>query len=236
VQSGRGLQGAQAQFVRVPLADSTLIPLSNDLSEEKGLLLGDIFSTGYFCADNAGINSKGTFVVIGCGPVGLMTIIAAKHLGAGNLYAIDYQNERLRMAKEFGACPLNPSTVDVRAAIMDATGGRGADAVMEVVGSSEALGLAIMLLRPGGTISSVGVHTASNFSFTPSEAYNKNLVYRTGRCPAHYYAEKLLREEVIQRYPVEKIITHHFQLKEGARAYEVFDRKLDNCIKAVLHP
>jgi threonine dehydrogenase-like Zn-dependent dehydrogenase len=236
VQSGHGLQGAQAQFVRVPLADSTLIPLSNDLSEEKGLLLGDIFSTGYFCADNAGINSKGTFVVIGCGPVGLMTIIAAKHLGAGNLYAIDYQNERLRMAKEFGACPLNPSTVDVRAAIMDATGGRGADAVMEVVGSSEALGLAIMLLRPGGTISSVGVHTASNFSFTPSEAYNKNLVYRTGRCPAHYYAEKLLREEVIQRYPVEKIITHHFQLKEGARAYEVFDRKLDNCIKAVLHP
>jgi threonine dehydrogenase-like Zn-dependent dehydrogenase len=91
-------------------------------------------------------------------------------------------------------------------------------------------------LRPGGTISSVGVHTAKHFSFSPGEAYDKNLVYKIGRCPAHYYAEKLLREEVIQRYPVENIITHHFPLHEGAKAYNIFDKKLDNCIKAVLHP
>ncbi|HET9746313.1 MAG TPA: alcohol dehydrogenase catalytic domain-containing protein [Chitinophagaceae bacterium] len=236
VQGGIGLHGAQAEFIRVPLADSTLITLSNDLSEEKGLLLGDIFSTGYFCADNAGVNSKGTYVVVGCGPVGLMTIMAAKHLGAENLFAIDYQNERLQMAREFGATPLNLSGVDVKAVILESTRGRGADAVMEVVGSSEALRLAIGLLRPGGTISSVGVHSASHFSFSPSEAYDKNLVYKSGRCPAHYYSEKLLREEVIQRYPVEKIISHHFQLKDGTRAYEVFDKKLENCIKAVLHP
>lgn len=236
VQSGHGLHGAQAQFIRVPMADSTLIPLSTDISEEKGLLLGDIFSTGYFCAENAGVNSGGVYVVIGCGPVGLMTIIAAKHLGAENLYAIDYQNERLLVAKEFGATPLNPSTTDIIATILDSTGGRGADAVMEVVGSGEALRLAIGLLRAGGTISSVGVHTAKNFSFSPGEAYDKNLVYKVGRCPAHYYAEKLLREEVIQRYPIEKIITHHFQLHDGAKAYKAFDKKLDNCIKAVLHP
>ena len=236
VQSGHGLHGAQAQFVRVPMADSTLIPLSNDLSEEKGLLLGDIFSTGYFCADNAGINPKGTYVIIGCGPVGLMTVIAAKHLGAENLFAIDYSNERLQMAKEFGATPVNPSSTDVKEKIMNATNGRGADAVMEVVGSSEALRLAIEILRPGGTISSVGVHTAKHFSFSPGEAYDKNLIYKIGRCPAHYYAEKLLREEVIQKYPVEKIITHHFDLTDGAKAYDIFDKKLDNCIKAVLHP
>jgi threonine dehydrogenase-like Zn-dependent dehydrogenase len=236
VQSGHGLHGAQAQYIRVPMADTTLVSLSNDLSEEKGLLLGDIFSTGYFCAENAGVNDKGAFVIIGCGPVGLMTILAAKHLGAENLYGIDYSSERLQMAKEFGAIPLNPSAIDVKAAIMNATNDRGADAVMEVVGSPEALRLAIDLLRPGGTISSVGVHTSKHFSFSPGEAYNKNLVYKIGRCPAHYYAEKLLREEVIQRYPVENIITHHFNLSDGARAYEVFDKKLDNCIKAVLHP
>jgi len=236
VQNGHGLHGAQAQYIRVPMADTTLVSLSNDLSEEKGLLLGDIFSTGYFCAENAGVNNNGTYVIIGCGPVGLMTILAAKDLGAENLFAIDYSNERLQMAKEFGAASLNPSEVDVRLAILDATNGRGADAVMEVVGSPEALRLAIDLLRPGGTISSVGVHTAKNFSFSPGEAYDKNLVYKIGRCPAHYYAEKLLREQVIQRYPVEKIITHHFTLNNGTRAYEVFDKKLDNCIKAVLHP
>src|SRR6185436_8412011 len=187
IQSGHGLHGAQAQYVRVPMADSTLIPLSNDLSEEKGLLLGDIFSTGYFCADNAGISPSGTYIVIGCGPVGLMTVVAAKHLGAHNLYAIDYSNERLQMAKEFGAIPLDPSSTDVKATILNATNGRGADAVMEVVGSNEALRLAMDLLRPGGTISSVGVHTAKNFYFSPIEAYDKNLVYKIGRCPAHFY-------------------------------------------------
>ena len=236
VQNDRGLHGAQAQFIRVPMADTTLISLSNDLSEEKGLLLGDVFSTGYFCADNAGINGKGTYVVIGCGPVGLMTIVAAKHLGAENLFAIDFSNERLAMAKELGATPLNPLATDVRISVLNTTNGRGVDAVMEVVGSNDALRLAIDLLRPGGTISSVGVHTAKSFSFSPIEAYDKNLIYKVGRCPAHYYAERLLREGIVQQYPVEKIITHHFDLDKGARAYEVFDKKIDNCIKAVLHP
>ncbi len=236
VQTGHGLQGAQAQYIRVPMADTTLVALSNDLSEEKGLLLGDIFSTGYFCADNAGIKKNGVYAVVGCGPVGLMTVIAAKHLNAEKLFAIDYSNERLEKAKEFGAIPLNPGTTDCKEAIRNATNGRGADAVMEVVGSSDALRLAMDLLRPGGTISSVGVHTAKNFSFSPVEAYDKNLVYKIGRCPAHYYANKLIREEVIQRYPAETIITHHFSLDKGAMAYDVFDRKLDNCIKAVLHP
>ena len=236
VQGGHGLQGAQANFVRVPMADNTLLPLSNDLSEEKGLLLGDIFSTGYFCAENAGVNSKGVYAVIGCGPVGLMTVVAAVHLGAEKIFAIDQLPSRLEKAKEFGAIPLNPSLVDVKEQILNATNGRGADAVMEVVGSPDALRLAIDLLRPGGTISSVGVHTEKNFSFSPVEAYDKNLVYKIGRCLAHFYAEKLLREEIVQRYAIENIITHRFALAEGAKAYDIFDQKLDNCIKPVLIP
>lgn len=235
LQSGNGLHGAQAQYIRVPMADGTLISLSNDISEEKGLLLGDIFSTGYFCADNAGIKENGVYVVIGCGPVGLMTILAARHLGASNLFAIDLSKERLQMAKEFGAVPLD-ATVNVKEVIANATNGPGADAVMEVVGSPDTLRLAIDLLRPGGTISSVGVHTAKHFPFSPGESYDKNLVYKIGRCPAHFYAEKLLRDEVIQKYPAENIITHHFNLDKGAYAYDIFARKLDNCIKAVLHP
>ena len=234
VQQGHGLHGAQANYIRVPMADSTLLPLSNDLSDEKGLLLGDIFSTGYFCADNAGIKDRGVYVVIGCGPVGLMTVVAAKHLGAEKLFAIDHLAERLQKAKEFGAVPLNPTHDDVKELILNATHGRGADAVMEVVGSPDALRLAIDLLRPGGTISSVGVHTAKNFSFSPGEAYDKNLVYKIGRCPAHFYADKLLREAVIQQYKIEDIITHRFALMDGANAYKIFDKKLDNCIKPVL--
>ena len=88
VQDGNGLHGAQANYILVPMADSTLVSLSNDISEEKGLLLGDIFSTGYFCAENAEVNVKGVYVVIGCGPVGLMTIVAALHLGAEKIFAL----------------------------------------------------------------------------------------------------------------------------------------------------
>lgn len=236
VQEGHGIQGAQAGYIRVPMADSTLLPLSTDLDEKKGLLLGDVFSTGYFCADNAGIKPGAVHAVIGCGPVGLMTIIAAKHLGASTLFAVDLVPERLVMAKGFGAIPLNPSHVDVKEEILNNTYGRGADAVMEVVGSEQSLKLAIDILRPGGTISSVGVHTAKTFSFSPGEAYNKNLIYKSGRCPAYFYSEKLLHEGVPQRYVIEDIITHQFSLNDGAKAYETFDKKIDGCIKAVLLP
>ena len=218
------------------MADSTLLPLSNDLSEKKGLLLGDVFSTGYFCADNAGIKPGNVYVVIGCGPVGLMTIIAAKHLDAEKLFAIDTIPERLAKAGQFGAIPLNASLINAKEEILNHTNGRGADAVMEVVGSEQTLKLAIDLLRPGGTISSVGVHTAKHFAFSPGEAYDKNITFKSGRCPARYYAEKLLKDEVPQRYVIEEIITHEFSLKQGAEAYEVFDRKLDNCIKTILIP
>jgi threonine dehydrogenase-like Zn-dependent dehydrogenase len=234
VQKGHGLQGAQATYIRVPMADSTLLPLSNDLNEKKGLLLGDVFSTGYFCADNAQIKPGGIYIVIGCGPVGLMTILAAKHLGAESLFAIDVIPERLSIAKKFGATPLNASTIDIKEEIFRNSNGRGGDSVMEVVGSDSSLKLAIDLIRPGGTISSVGVHTAKNFSFSPGKAYDKNLTYKSGRCPARFYSEKLLREEVPQRYAIEDIITHQFPLSNGPWAYEVFDQKLDNCIKAVL--
>jgi len=236
VEKGKGLNGAQAQYIRVPMADNTLLPLSNDLSNEKGLLLGDIFSTGYFCAENAGVNSKGAYVVIGCGPVGLMAIIAAKHLGAEKLFAIDSVANRLEYAKSFGAIPLNFIVTNVKEEILQQTNGRGADAIMEVVGSENALRLALDVVRPGGTISSVGVHTAKQFSFSPGEAYDKNLTYKIGRCPAKYYADKLLREEVVQRYPIESIITHRLKLEDGAKGYDIFDKKLDNCIKPVLMP
>jgi len=234
VHHGHGLHGAQAAYILVPMADSTLLPLSTDLDERKGLLLGDVFSTGYFCADNAGIKPGGVHAVIGCGPVGLMTIIAAKHLGSSTLFAIDLVPERLAMAEKFGAIPLNASLIDVQKEILDQTHGRGADSVMEVVGSDQSLKLSIDLLRPGGTISSVGVHTAKTFSFSPGEAYNKNLIYKSGRCPAHFYSEKLLYEGVPQYYAIEDIITHQFLLRDGAQAYETFDKKMDGCIKAVL--
>ncbi|HSU27973.1 MAG TPA: alcohol dehydrogenase family protein [Chitinophagaceae bacterium] len=236
VNHEQGLQGAQAGYVRVPMADSTLVPLSNDLNYEKGLLLGDIFSTGYYCAENAAIDPAGVYVVIGCGPVGLMTILSAKSMGAAHLFAIDQVPSRLQKAVDFGAIAIDPGKENSKEIIFQHSNGRGADGVMEVVGSSLAMRLAIDLVRPGGIISSVGVHTATQFPFSPIEAYDKNLTFTIGRCPAKYYAERLIKDELIQQLPVEDIITHRFPLSEGKHAYEVFDKKLDNCIKALLVP
>jgi len=235
-ENGQGLHGGQAEFVRVPMADTTLIHLTSDLSPEQGLLLGDIFSTGYFCADMAGIRRETgmTCGVVGCGPVGLMAVLGAKDLGAAQVFALDTVPERLAKAQSFGATPINVAEPGFQAILHDATSGRGVDVALEAVGSPAALRLAVELVRPGGTVTSVGVHTSEHFPFSPAEAYNKNLTYRIGRCPAHFYAEKLIRDGAVQRLDIASVITHRFMLADGAEAYRVFDKKEDNCLKAVL--
>jgi threonine dehydrogenase-like Zn-dependent dehydrogenase len=192
VERGRGLQGTQAQHVRVPLAESTLLKLPDSVSDEDGLLLGDVLPTGFYCAELAGADDSGVFVVIGCGPVGLMAVAAARHLGAKRLVAVDSVPERL--------------------------------------------GLAVDLVRPGGVVASVGVHTEAHFAFAPAEAYDRNLTYRTGRCPARHYMERLLPLVAEGRLAPSAVISHRMPLEDGPRAYALFDERRDGCTKVVLAP
>lgn len=236
VENGEGLQGAQAEFVRVPDADGTLLELADGIDEGIGLLLGDILSTGYYCALRADVAAEGIFVVVGCGPVGLMTIAAARHLGATRLYAIDLVAERLTRATEFGAIAIDGTSENPVERIRADTDGRGADGVMEVVGSADAHRLAIDLLRPGGTLSVVGVHNEPQFSFTPAEAYDKNLTYRVGRCPARQIMEQLIPFARTESSKLSTLLSHHIPLEDGAEGYRIFDQKLDGCTKVVLRP
>jgi len=183
VEKGNGLHGGQAEYVRVPLADSTLLRLPEDVSLEEGLLLGDIFSTGYFCAEMADIHPNGTYAIVGCGPVGLLAFFGARDLGAGKIYAIDSIAERLALAEKFGAIPLNYQNENPIEIIHKFTDGRGADAVLEVVGNKNAGRLAFDLVRPGGIFSTVGVHTENEMAFSPVEAYNKNITYKSDAVP-----------------------------------------------------
>ncbi|GLC42569.1 hypothetical protein PLESTB_001115000 [Pleodorina starrii] len=278
----RGLQGSQAQYVRVPLANGTLVKLPDDVSDEGGLLAGDILSTAFFCAERGEVGEGATVVVLGCGPVGLLCVMAAKHLGAGKIFAVDSVSERLAVAQELGAQPLHlqpshrnaqqqpqpeqqecsppPSSSSssseesgaVVAAVMAATEGRGADCVLEAVGANGALRLAYELVRPMGTISSVGVNTSASFPFSPVDAYNKNVTFRSGRCPARAYMTRLmhlLREPMppteatgtpaaaaAPPLPWRRIITHRMPLSQGPEAYDMFARRADGCIKIVLDP
>jgi threonine dehydrogenase-like Zn-dependent dehydrogenase len=235
VEGGIGLQGAQAEFVRVPLADSTLVPIPEEIDPRHALLAGDILSTGYYCADRAEIRPGGLYVVIGCGPVGLLTIMSAFEQGAQHVVAIDNVKERLVMANRLGAVAwhLNENPVLY---ILEKTHGVGAEAVMEAVGSPGAQDLALKLVRPGGTISTVGVHTAQDFSFSPAEAYELNLTFRIGRCPARYYMDILMPKLETWQWDLNMLFSHELPLSKGARAYEIFDRKEENALKILLKP
>ncbi|MDZ7363791.1 MAG: alcohol dehydrogenase family protein [candidate division KSB1 bacterium] len=234
VQNGVGLHSGQAEFVRVPLADSTLLRVPKNVLPEEALLLGDVLSTGYFCADMAEIKSDGTYAVIGCGPVGLMAIIGARELGAERIYAIDTIPERLALAAKFGATLIDYQKENPLAVIRDVTEGRGADAVLEAVGSPAAARLALDLVRPGGILAVAGVHTEEHFAFSPAEAYDKNLTYKVGRCPARYYAERLIPIVEKKKYDLTSMISHRLPLAEGVRGYKIFAEKLEGCTKVIL--
>ena len=169
------LDGAQAEYVRVPFADGTIIKAPTGISDQALILMADIFPTGYF-----GVNSAvemmpkldlkdSTIVVVGCGPVGLCAVVAAAALKPKKLFAVDSVQARLDQAAKLGAEPLN--FMEDKAGMVDrvksVTDGRGADIVVEVVGLSPALRTAFELVRSFGAISSIGVHNAEVCVFMP---------------------------------------------------------------------
>ena len=167
---GCGLEGAQGEMVRVPHADASLLKLTPDLDPDVALFLGDILATGYFAADQAAISSDGVYVVLGCGPVGLMAVLSALELGARTVFAVDMLPERLALAERMGAQPIHLKNGQPAKVVAQATSGRGADAVLEMVGNASATMLAYELVRPGGTISVAGVHTEPHLAISPCSA------------------------------------------------------------------
>lgn len=195
-----GLDGGQAEFLRVPFADATAVAAPRGTDPQLLVLMADIFPTGYFAAANAfrGFEkdtiAQSVVVVIGCGPVGLCALINALEYGPKIVLAVDRVEDRLAQAKVLGAEPWN----DVKdkeglvARVKELTGGRGADTVIEGVGHSDALRMGFDLLRPWGNISSFGVHNGE-IPWTGAEAYGKNLRVQMGRCPVRSIFEDALQ-------------------------------------------
>ena len=166
--TGVGVPGAQAEYIRVPMADACVFPLPRSIPPHLALLLADVLPTGYMTAHNAlsllstdppGTESKGGLggvcVVVGCGPVGLCAIIAARTMFA-TVFATDPSESRRLQAEQYGATALPADAL--RAEVLAVTEGRGADAALEVVGNGAALRTAMSLVRPYGVVSSCGVH------------------------------------------------------------------------------
>ncbi|CAG8469302.1 7973_t:CDS:2 [Paraglomus occultum] len=252
VSSTVGLHGTQCEYVLIPNASSSLFTCPPSVSDIETLLLGDVLTTGYHCALNgienvhglrkapmdeeaapAKQNRKADLVVLilGCGPVGLMAVVSALYLGIGKVIAADAVEERVQMARTYGAEGVRPDAV--REAVSNCTDGRGADVILEAVGSNSALTLALELVRPGGVISSVGVNNSDTFPFSPTSAYNKNVTFKTGRCPVMSLLPQVMPLVLSKKYDLEKIVTHRMKLSDGNKAYEIFDKKTDACIKVV---
>lgn len=236
IAGGAGLHGAQAEYLRVPLADTTLVRVPEGVSDDGALLLGDVLATGYYGARQAGVEPGATCAVIGCGPVGLMAVVGALELGAARVFAIDLLPERRALAARFGAEPIDPTTEAAPDIVRQATDGRGADALIEAAGGPAAARLALDLVRPGGTISTVAVHTESRLAFSPVEAYDKNLTYRVGRCPARALIDGLIPLVLSGKYELSAVISHRLPLAEGSEGYALFDQRRDGCTKVVLVP
>lgn len=198
------LDGGQAEYARIPLAESTLFHAPAAIDEKKLVLMADIFPTGYFAASNAfrGLEPKvvqnSTVLLFGCGPVGICALVSALEHRPKHLIAIDSVPSRLQLAQSLGAEAWNfqDNEAGLRERVKELTDGRGADVVIEVVGHSSALRMGFEMLRPWGVLSSVGVHNGE-IPWTGNEAYGKNLRLQMGRCPvrskSHLRSHGLIR-------------------------------------------
>lgn len=236
VEDGVGLQGAQAEYVRVPFADATLVAVPDGLDEGVALLAGDILSTALFGVDLADVGEGDVLAVVGCGPVGLLAIRTAFAAKARAVVAVDNVPSRLEAAEHFGAVAVLAHSGEVRDRVDELTQGHGADAAIEAVGSAESTRVAADLLRPGGRIAALGVHTEPHLALAPGELYDRNLRYAAGRCPARRYMPAALELASRDAALIGSLITHRLPLEEGVDAYRRFAAREPGWNKVVLLP
>jgi len=177
--------------------------------------------------------SDAVFVCLGCGPVGLCAILTARSKGVRTIYVVDSVEDRLREAESMGGIPLKLGRDDIQKTILEATQGRGADAVIEVVGNNIALRSAFDLLRPCGVLSSIGFHQGE-LPFSALESYQKNLTVNFGRVPVRKVFQEALECLLANRSKLTNFVTHELPLSEAARGFAIFEKQAAR--KVVLRP
>ncbi len=231
---GYMIDGCQADYVRVPYADSGMHLIPEELEDEDVLFVGDILSTGYFGAENGKIQPGDTVAVFGSGPVGMCAMATARLFGPATIVAVDIDDSRLEFAKKNGWADvgLNPNKVDVPQALHDMTEGRGADVTIEANGFEPTFKGAINSVRPGGTVSIIGVFEKPQI-VEMNKLWIKNITIAMGLVNANRIPEliNLIKAGKIDMRP---LITHTLPLSQVAEAYDIFEERRDGAIKVVL--
>ncbi|MEP6661620.1 MAG: zinc-dependent alcohol dehydrogenase family protein [Acidimicrobiales bacterium] len=232
---GHKIDGTQAEYVRVPFADTSTYAVPSGVSDETVLMLADILPTGYEVGVLNGRVQPGDIVaVVGAGPIGLATIMGAKLFSPSMVVAIDLADSRLDAAKQFGAdVVINNGREDPVAAVMSLTGGLGADVVMEAVGLPATFELTTQLIRPGGHVANIGVHGAPA-TLHLEDLWIRDITITTGLVDT-FSTPTLLRLVTSQHLDAARFVTHRFALDEFVEAYDVFSRAGDTgALKVVL--
>ncbi len=257
-----GYAGGQAEYLRVPFADTTHIKVPDGIPDDKVLFLSDIFPTGWQGAVQCDIQPTDTVAIWGCGPVGQMAIRSAILLGAKRVIAIDRVPERLSMAEAGGAevIDLNDEN-NVVGRLNDMTDGRGPEKCIDAVGleahstgaidafydrakqammletdRSHVLRQMIMVCRPSGVISIPGVYGGLIDKFPIGALMNKGLTVRTGQTHVNRWSDDLMRRIEEGQIDPSFVITHTVGLEDGPEMYRTFRDKQDGCIKVVIKP
>jgi threonine dehydrogenase-like Zn-dependent dehydrogenase len=236
---GNLIDGAQAEYVLVPDAQANLAVIPDGLTDEQVLMCPDIMSTGFKGAENANIRLGDTVVVFAQGPIGLCATAGARLLGATTVIAVDGNDHRLGISRTLGAdITLNFKQCDVVEEVMKLTGGRGADSAIEALGLQSTFESALRVIKPGGTLSSLGVYSTD--LTIPLGAFAAGLGDHriiTALCPGgKERMRRLMNVLASQRLDLGVLVSHHYKLEDIAAAYDLFANQRDGVLKVALKP
>ncbi len=232
---GHLIDGTQAEYVRVPFADTSTYAVPPGVSDEQVLMLADILPTGYEVGVLNGTVKPGDVVaVVGAGPIGLSAIMGSRLYSPSHVIAIDLADSRLEAAKQFGADILvNNTREDALRVVQELTGGLGADVAIEAVGTPATFELTTSLVKPGGHVANIGVHGESA-TLHLETLWIRNVTITTGLVDT-FSTPTLLRLVSGDQIDAAKFVTHHFRLDEFEAAYDVFGNAAETgALKVVL--
>jgi alcohol dehydrogenase len=236
---GNTIDGCQAEYLLVPDAMANLAPVPDGLTDEEVLMCPDIMSTGFSGAESGDIRVGDTVVVFAQGPIGLCATAGAKLRGATTIIAVDCVPARLAAARSLGASHcIDFTTVDVVAEIMRLTDGRGVDVAIEALGTQLTFESALRVLRPGGTLSSLGVYSTDlRIPLGPFAAGLADLKIVTTLCPGGKERMRRLMSVIESgRVDLKPLVTHRFKLDQIEAAYELFSHQRDGVLKVAITP
>lgn len=236
---GNTIDGCQAEYVLVPDAMANLAPVPDGLSDIEVLMCPDIMSTGLSGAESAGIKVGDLVAVFAQGPIGLCATVGARLMGATAIFAVDMLPERLEMARRLGADHLiNSANVDPVDEIMRLTSGRGVDVAIEALGKQATFEAALRVLRPGGTLSSLGVYSQDlKIPLGPFAAGLGDHRIITTLCPGGKERMRRMMNVIASgRADLKPLVTHHFKLDDIESAYDLFGNQRDGVLKVAITP